>query len=77
LVAGNLEQALQNVGRLPVGQPAPEVAVLGHRDLRVPELVADPPRRDVGVVKRAASGGAAGYAGPLGSRAPACGPLAG
>ena len=47
------EQPFQNVRRDAVGEPTSEVAVLGHRHLRVAELVTDPARRHVGVVEEA------------------------
>ena len=33
-VAAAVEQRFQDVGRLPIGEPPPEVAVLGHRQSR-------------------------------------------
>jgi hypothetical protein len=39
---GRIEQRFQHVGRLTVGEPAAEVAVLGHADLGMTELIVVP-----------------------------------
>jgi hypothetical protein len=41
LAVAGLQQLFEDVGDLPVGERASEVAVLGHADLGVPELVAN------------------------------------
>jgi hypothetical protein len=46
----------EDVGGLPVSQLAPEVAVLGHADLGVAELIADLAGGHVGIVEKARDG---------------------
>jgi hypothetical protein len=49
-------QLFEDVGGLPVGELAPEVVILSHADLGVPELVADLARGHLRVIEEARDG---------------------
>jgi hypothetical protein len=58
--AARLHQLFEDVGGLPVGELAPEVVVLGHTDLGVPELITDLAGGHGGIVEEARDGLAQG-----------------
>ena len=42
---------IQSLGGAPIGEPAAEIVVLGHRDLRMAELVGDLPSGQLRLVQ--------------------------